>query len=114
MACGTPVIGSNVGGIAFTIADGETGYLVPPRDPEALAARLEEVLADDARRCRLGETGRARVLRSFTWPEVARRTAELYGSLLSNRVPDTAPIADKHLITMAGTGSTDCLQESLW
>jgi D-inositol-3-phosphate glycosyltransferase len=114
MACGTPVIGSNVGGIAFTIADGETGYLVPPRDPEALAARLEEVLADDARRCRLGETGRARVLRSFTWPEVARRTAELYGSLLSNRVPVTAPIADKHLITMAGTGSTDCLQESLW
>ena len=46
MACGAPVIGSCVGGIAFTIADGETGYLVPPRDPEALCARLDDVLRD--------------------------------------------------------------------
>ena len=37
MACGTPVIGSRVGGIAFTVADGETGFLVPPRDPDALS-----------------------------------------------------------------------------
>src|SRR5918993_18914 len=40
MACGTPVIGSNVGGIKYSVRDGETGYLVPPRDPDLLAERL--------------------------------------------------------------------------
>ena len=64
MACGTPVIGSQVGGIAFTVADGETG-LVPPRDPEALCARLEEMLRDPARRTRMGRAGRARCSARF-------------------------------------------------
>jgi D-inositol-3-phosphate glycosyltransferase len=85
MACGTPVIGSRVGGIAFTVADGETGFLVPPRDPEALSARLEEILRDPARRMRMGQAGRARVLSSFTWQQVALRTAALYDDLLSER-----------------------------
>ena len=86
MACGTPVIGSRVGGIAFTVADGETGFLVPPRDPEALCARLEEMLRDPARRVRMGQAGRARVLNSFTWQQVAMRTAALYDDLLCGRV----------------------------
>ena len=85
MACGVPVIGSRVGGIAFTIADGETGFLVPPRDPEALSARLAEILRDPARRMRMGQAGRARVLGSFTWQHVAMRTAALYDDLLSER-----------------------------
>jgi D-inositol-3-phosphate glycosyltransferase len=85
MACGTPVIGSRVGGIAFTVADGETGFLVPPRDPEALSARIEEILRDAARRMRMGEAGRARVLGSFTWQQVAMHTAALYDDLLSQR-----------------------------
>jgi D-inositol-3-phosphate glycosyltransferase len=82
MACGTPVIGSRVGGIAFTVADGETGFLVPPRDPDALSTRLEEILRDPARRVRMGQAGRARVLDSFTWQQVAMRTAALYDDLL--------------------------------
>ena len=85
MACGTPVIGSQVGGIAFTVVDGETGFLVPPRDPEALCARLEEMLRDPARRTRMGRAGRARVLSSFTWQQVAMHTATLYDDLLSER-----------------------------
>ena len=92
MACGTPVIGSRVGGIAFTIADGETGFLVPPRDPEALCARLEEILRDPARRMRMGQAGRARVLSSFTWQQVAMCTAALYDDLLSERF---APSSDR-------------------
>jgi D-inositol-3-phosphate glycosyltransferase len=83
MACGTPVIGSRVGGIAFTVADGETGFLVPPRDPEALSGRLEEILHDPARRMRMGQAGRTRVLSLFTWQQVATCTAALYDNLLS-------------------------------
>jgi glycosyltransferase involved in cell wall biosynthesis len=82
MACGTPVIGSDVGGISFTIADGETGFLVPPRDPEALFAALERLLGDPGLRERMGRAGRARVVRSFTWQQVAIRTAALYDDLL--------------------------------
>jgi len=82
MACGVPVIGSRVGGIAFTIVDGETGFLVAPRDPEALCARLAEILRDLARRKRMGQAGRARVLGSFTWQQVAMGTSALYDNLL--------------------------------
>jgi len=82
MACGTPVIGSDVGGIKFTIADGETGFLVPPRDPAALAKRMERLLVDRSLARRMGREARARVERLFTWQKVGERTAELYESML--------------------------------
>jgi hypothetical protein len=97
MACGAPVIGSRVGGIAFTIADGETGYLVPPRDPEALHLRLEDVLRDPEQRLRMGLAGRARVLRSFTWQQVAVRTATLYNDMLST-TPASPPESPQSLL----------------
>jgi hypothetical protein len=81
-ACGRPVIGSAVGGIPFTIRDGETGYLVPPRDPAALAQQLSAVLADAVLRRRMGEAARRRVEREFTWPTVAERTRALYEQVL--------------------------------
>lgn len=83
MACARPVIGSNVGGIAFTVADGETGYLVPAGDPVALAARLRLLLEQPALGERLGQAARERVEREFTWPTVAQRTAALYDRVLS-------------------------------
>jgi D-inositol-3-phosphate glycosyltransferase len=82
MACGRPVVGAAVGGIAYTIADGETGFLVPPRDPEALAERLRLLLTDPTLRERMGCAARARVEREFTWDTVVRRTAALYGETL--------------------------------
>jgi len=84
MACGVPVVGSAVGGITYTIADGETGLLVPPRDPESLAGALHDLLAAPERRCRMGLAARARVERLFTWPVVARRTAALYEELVAD------------------------------
>jgi glycosyltransferase involved in cell wall biosynthesis len=83
MACARPVVGSNVGGIAFTIEHGTTGYHVPPGNPGALAARLRDLLADSGLRARMGEAGRDRVLSRFTWPVVAARTAELYEDVLA-------------------------------
>jgi D-inositol-3-phosphate glycosyltransferase len=82
MACGRPVIGSDVGGISFTIADGITGYLVPPRDPAALASRLLCLLSDATLRERMGQAARARVERDFTWSTVGLHTAALYQRLL--------------------------------
>lgn len=83
MACGRPVIGSSVGGITFTVKDGETGYLVPPRDPDALAARLADLLTHAEVRRRMGRAARERVERDFTWPTVAQRTASLYDQVLA-------------------------------
>jgi glycosyltransferase involved in cell wall biosynthesis len=85
MACGRPVVGSDVGGISFTIVDGETGFLVPAKDPAALAARLDRLLRDADLRERMGRAGRMRVEREFTWERVALRTASLYNRLLGGR-----------------------------
>ena len=83
MACGRPVIGSAVGGITYTIADGETGFLVPPRDPQMLADRLYELLVHPELRERMGEAARDRVETEFTWPVVALRTGSLYEQVLA-------------------------------
>jgi hypothetical protein len=83
MACGRPVVGSDVGGISFTVVDGETGFLVPPRDPTALADRLRVLLGNRELRERMGRAARQRVLDRFTWPIVARRTVELYEDILT-------------------------------
>jgi len=88
MACETAVVASRVGGIPEIVVEGETGYLVD-YDAEhtesftnALAARVEELLSDPALANRMGKAGRQRVLRYFGWPAVAKRTVELYNSLL--------------------------------
>jgi glycosyltransferase involved in cell wall biosynthesis len=78
MACATPVIGADVGGIRHTVRDGETGFLVPPRDPDALAARLEVLRADPARAKAMGEAGRARANAYFTWRGIARELEDVY------------------------------------
>lgn len=86
MACGRPVIGSAVGGITFTIKDGETGLLVPPRNPEALAASLQRLLSQPELRAQMGLAARKRVEREFTWSMVALRTGTLYEALLAQRM----------------------------
>lgn len=85
MACGRPVIGSAVGGITFTIKDGETGLLVPPRDPTALAASLQQLLSQPELRMQMGMAARKRVEREFTWSIVAMRTAALYETVMAER-----------------------------
>jgi D-inositol-3-phosphate glycosyltransferase len=85
MACATPVIGADVGGIRHTVRHGETGWLVPPRDPDALAARLDAMHADPALARAMGEAGRLRVQQYFTWRHVAKALEELYAQLAGAR-----------------------------
>jgi glycosyltransferase involved in cell wall biosynthesis len=66
MACEVPVVSTNVGGPAETIVDGETGFLVPPRQPSQLADRVASLLGDEGLRTRMGRAGRARVEARFS------------------------------------------------
>lgn len=92
MACGRPVIGSAVGGITYTIKAGETGLLVPPRNPQALACALQELLSQPELCAKMGRAARTRVEQEFTWSIVAMRTAALYETVLAERMHETLPI----------------------
>jgi D-inositol-3-phosphate glycosyltransferase len=83
MACGVPVIGSSVGGIKFSVRDGETGYLVPPNDPGAIANRLERLLMNPRVLTLFRSRAVRRVNDMFTWRHVADQMAALYERVLS-------------------------------
>jgi D-inositol-3-phosphate glycosyltransferase len=87
MACGRPVIGSAVGGILYSVVENETGFLVPPQHPEILAERLYALLKDPELCEQMGQAARQRVLREFTWPLVAERTAHVYEEAIAQIVP---------------------------
>jgi len=81
MACGTAVVGSRTGGIPEVVADGETGLLVPPGEPEPLAEALNVLLRDPDRAEAMGQAGRKRAVSEFGWPAIAAQTADLYAEL---------------------------------
>jgi D-inositol-3-phosphate glycosyltransferase len=85
MACGTPVVASETGGLAFLIKDGETGFHVPTADPKALAERLRTIIRDDALRERLGKQA-AEYAQAYAWSKVIEQVIDLYGSLLGNKL----------------------------
>jgi glycosyltransferase involved in cell wall biosynthesis len=78
MACGTPVIGSNVGGIKYSVVDGKTGFLVSPNDPKELALKVELLLSNPALHQQMKKASIQRVKENFTWQKVAASVAELY------------------------------------
>ncbi len=96
MACETAVVASAVGGIPEVVVDGETGYLVAidqmdespfePRNPDRfardLAVRINELMADPAKRERFGKAGRRRAESVFSWNSIAKQTADLYAELI--------------------------------
>lgn len=113
MACGTPVIGSNVGGIKFTVRDGESGYLVPPDDPGALAERIAHL----QRQPRLANVLRKQAIRRahdlFTWKRVADGVASLYESVLAAASPERCAQAGRLAIVDGGfEGVMESLREA--
>lgn len=83
MACGTPVVGANVGGIKYSVRDGETGYLVPPHDAEMLGERLAHLFAHPGLLARFSRQAIERVNRLFTWRRVTAQLAEVYEEVLA-------------------------------
>ena len=106
MACETPVIAAAVGGIPEIVVHGETGLLIPfdaegggsaePVDPEgysrALAASINDLMADPGRCEAMGRAGRARVLAQFSWESIARKTLEFYRELVGAAVARSSPL----------------------
>ena len=78
MANALPVISTRVGGIPEQIEDGATGYLVEPDDVDGLAAAMEKLASDPARREAFGRAGAAKVEREFSSEGVARRLLDVY------------------------------------
>jgi glycosyltransferase involved in cell wall biosynthesis len=75
MACGKPVIGTKVGGMLDTIKDGETGFLVAPKNPKELADRIK-ALKNEEVRANLGEKARILATENFDWPVIGKKYQE--------------------------------------
>jgi glycosyltransferase involved in cell wall biosynthesis len=83
MACATPLVVSRAGALPEVVGpDGVCADLVPPGDSEALARSLAALLDDPTRRARMGEAGRSRALRKYSWTSVAAATAERYAAAI--------------------------------
>jgi D-inositol-3-phosphate glycosyltransferase len=87
MACGRPVVATSVGGLAENVRHGDTGVLVPPRRPDAIARALRRLLADDECAAAMGARGRDRA-QHYSWPMVAARTHEVLVSLARRAVEE--------------------------
>ncbi|HET6793919.1 MAG TPA: glycosyltransferase family 4 protein [Acidimicrobiales bacterium] len=95
MACGVCLVATTGGALPEVVGThGETGLLVPPKDPSALADALGRALDDAGLRARLGETGRRRVLERYTWRATAQGTVEVYRALLEQRAAAGLPAGD--------------------
>ena len=80
MACASPVIATNVASLPEVVVHGETGFIVPANDPEALRERIRWLLDHPREAASIGAAGRRRVLKHFTWPAVVLRCLEAYST----------------------------------
>ena len=92
MACGTPVVASEVGGLKFTVIDELTGLLVPPQDEQAFAQAINRVLFYPAWSRQLEKDARNRVESMFSWDGVARQLEQQYANQLAQVQPELAKI----------------------
>ena len=85
MACGTPVIASQVGGLQFLVRDQETGLHVPAREPISLADAIVRLVSDPDLQASMGATA-ARIAREYAWSVIARRLVEVFESIACQRL----------------------------
>jgi glycosyltransferase involved in cell wall biosynthesis len=85
MAAGLPVVATRVGGVPEVVVDGETGLLVPPRDPDALSEAILTLLQDPDLRQKMGQAGQERVREYFSVERMVEETEALYERLLAEK-----------------------------
>ncbi|HEX2167085.1 MAG TPA: glycosyltransferase family 4 protein, partial [Longimicrobiales bacterium] len=88
MAAARPVVATRVGAVADAVVEGITGLIVPPRDPDALAASLRPLLADPTLRLRLGSAGRERARERYSADHAITALIEVYQGLVSGSSPE--------------------------
>jgi len=86
MACGTPVIASQVGGLAYLVQDGVTGYHVPDGDDEILCEKLSALLGDPSLRRSLGRNA-AEYAQNYAWDKIATQIVGVYTDVINSTVP---------------------------
>ncbi|KDR38323.1 glycosyltransferase [Caballeronia glathei] len=102
MACARPVIGADVGGIRYSVAHGETGLLVPPKDPRAVANCLATLMCEPRLGERMGAAGLSRARSMFTWGGVAESLSAVYARVAG--VPVIASTGRLEAAPAAATG----------
>ena len=90
MACGTPVVASDVGGLRFSVIPGETGLLVSPKNTAALAQAIDRILTDELWAHKLKKQASLRVQQNFSWSGVAAHLSDLYRRLLAQSISDAS------------------------
>jgi len=91
MAAAKPIVASSTGGIPEVVVDQETGFLVPPRDHEAMATAIVRLLKDAELRRRMGDAGLARARLRFSAERMVRETAKVYASLRNTHHAGATP-----------------------
>jgi D-inositol-3-phosphate glycosyltransferase len=89
MACGTPVVASDVGGLKFTVISEETGLLVPPQDVSEFARAIGRILTDEVWARKIRRQASTRVQENFSWTGVAIQLSDLYRQLLAQSLLGT-------------------------
>ncbi len=84
MACGTPVVASQVGGLAFLVQEGVTGFVIPDGDPNILADRLARLIIEPELALKLGLQAEE-CAQEYAWPKITARIFELYKNVLDTR-----------------------------
>ncbi len=92
MACEAPVIATTAPAFPEVVDHGETGWLVPPADSQALADAICMLMADPELRARLGKAGREAIRQRFQWRRAAQQTVDVYEQLLGRREPISEPV----------------------
>ncbi|HKP51852.1 MAG TPA: glycosyltransferase [Chloroflexia bacterium] len=96
MASGTPVIASNVGGLSFTVKDGETGYLVPEENHFALAEQVHTLLKNPELRLRMGEEA-ATHAQQYSWSNIADQIVAVYNEEIALKYRPTVPVLSDYI-----------------
>ena len=82
MACGCPVLATNVGGVPNVVEDGVNGILVPPKDPHRMAAAIQTLLADPEKLNKMGFQARNTIEQGFSWEKIGSKFVDHYSSML--------------------------------
>jgi len=84
MACAKPIVATSVAGVPEVVVDGFTGFLVPPQNPEGLAKRISDLLANDELRVKMGKAARKRIENNFSLKTQVDNFQALYSKLLTH------------------------------